>query len=177
MNLDDLVHFTMKEWTRMSLQPHTSEVERAKSQLKSSLLLSLDGTTAIAEDIGRQMITIGKRYTPKEIERAVNAVSVADVKRVAEKYLWDKDFAMAAHGRVYVPLGIGVRRGGRLKTKWRSGGTGRGTSPNSSSDFPRHLPLRFSSFFHPLCMNRADFTSEGLPSYDRLRSDMSSLTY
>jgi hypothetical protein len=117
MNLDDLVHFTMKEWTRMSLQPHTSEVERAKSQLKSSLLLSLDGTTAIAEDIGRQMITIGKRYTPKEIERAVNAVSVADVKRVAEKYLWDKDFAMAAHGRVYVPLGIGVRRGGRLKNE------------------------------------------------------------
>ncbi len=35
----------------MSLAPTTAEVERAKSQLKASLLLGLDGTTAIAEDV------------------------------------------------------------------------------------------------------------------------------
>ncbi|WVQ79722.1 mitochondrial-processing peptidase subunit beta [Cryptococcus sp. DSM 104549] len=99
MNLDDLVHFTLREWTRMSISPSTAEVERAKSQLKASLLLSLDGTTAIAEDIGRQMITTGKRYTPGEIEQYVDAVGVEDIKRVANKYLWDKDFALAAIGR------------------------------------------------------------------------------
>ena len=53
MNLDDTVHFTLREWTRMSLAPTTAEVERAKSQLKASLLLGLDGTTAIAEDASR----------------------------------------------------------------------------------------------------------------------------
>jgi predicted Zn-dependent peptidase len=37
----------------MSLAPTLAEVERAKSQLKASLLLSLDGTTAIAEDVGQ----------------------------------------------------------------------------------------------------------------------------
>ncbi|GMK59651.1 hypothetical protein CspeluHIS016_0802570 [Cutaneotrichosporon spelunceum] len=100
MNLDDLTHFIMKEWQRMSINPTTAEVERAKSQLKASLLLGLDGTTAIAEDIGRQTITTGKRFTPKEIERYVNAVGVDDIKRCAQKYLWDKDFAMAALGRV-----------------------------------------------------------------------------
>ncbi len=51
MNVDDTVHFTLKEWTRMSLAPTQAEVERAKSQLKASLLLGLDGTTAIAEDV------------------------------------------------------------------------------------------------------------------------------
>lgn len=51
MNVDDMVHFTLREWTRMSLAPTTVEVERAKSQLKASLLLGLDGTTAIAEDV------------------------------------------------------------------------------------------------------------------------------
>jgi processing peptidase subunit beta len=91
MNVDDLVHFTLKEWTRMSLAPTIGEVERAKSQLKASLLLSLDGTTAIAEDIGRQLVTTGKRYTPKEIERYVDAITPEDIKRVAQKYLWDKD--------------------------------------------------------------------------------------
>ncbi|XP_006463920.1 core subunit of the ubiquinol-cytochrome c reductase complex [Agaricus bisporus var. bisporus H97] len=100
MNLDDLVHFTLKEWTRMSTGATDVEVERAKSQLKASLLLSLDGTTAVAEDIGRQLVTSGKRLTPQQIETAVDAVSVDDIKRVASKYLWDKDFALAAVGSV-----------------------------------------------------------------------------
>ena len=41
--------------------------------------------------IGRQMITTGKRYTPKEIERYVDAVTPEEIQRVAQKYLWDKD--------------------------------------------------------------------------------------
>lgn len=91
MNMDDMAHFTLKEWTRMSIAPTEVEVERAKSQLKASLLLSLDGTTAIAEDIGRQLVTSGRRMTPKQVEFAVDSVTVDDIKRVAQKYLWDKD--------------------------------------------------------------------------------------
>ncbi|KAG8822447.1 hypothetical protein FRC19_005941 [Serendipita sp. 401] len=100
VNLDDMVHFTLKEWTRMSISPKESEVERAKSQLKATLLLSLDGTSAIAEDIGRQVVTSGRRFTPKQIENAIEAVTVEEIKRVARKYLWDKDIALAAYGRV-----------------------------------------------------------------------------
>jgi processing peptidase subunit beta len=100
MNLDDLVHFTLKEWTRMSMGPTSVEVERAKSQVKASLLLSLDGTTAVAEDIGRQLVTTGRRFTPQQIESAIDAVTVDDIKRVAQKYLWDKDIAMAAVGSI-----------------------------------------------------------------------------
>ena len=46
------------------------------------------------------MVTIGRRYTPKEVERYVDAVTPEDIKRVAQKYLWDKDFALSAIGRV-----------------------------------------------------------------------------
>ena len=91
VNLDDLVHFTLREWTRMSTAPTEAEVERAKSQLKATLLLGLDGTSAIAEDIGRQVVTSGRRFTPLQIENAVEAVNVDEIKRVARKYLWDKD--------------------------------------------------------------------------------------
>lgn len=76
------------------------QVARAKAQLKASLLLGLDGTTAVAEDIGRQIVTSGRRLAPQEIEAAVDSVSVGDVMRVAKKYLWDKDIAVAAVGRV-----------------------------------------------------------------------------
>ena len=75
----------------MSIGPTEVEVERAKSQLKAGLLLGLDGTTAVAEDIGRQLVTSGRRMTPEQIENAVNAVTVDEIKRVAQKYLWDQD--------------------------------------------------------------------------------------
>lgn len=98
--IDDLVHFALKEWNRLSVSVSPIEIERAKSQLKASLLLSLDGTTAVAEDIGRQIVTTGRRQTPQEVERSVNAVSVDDVKAWAQKYLWDKDVAIAALGPI-----------------------------------------------------------------------------
>ncbi|KAF8260981.1 Metalloenzyme, LuxS/M16 peptidase-like protein [Lactarius quietus] len=99
-NLDDLMHFTLREWTRMSIAPSTGEVERAKSQLKASLLLGLDGTTAIAEDIGRQLVTSGQRVSPRQIENAIDGVTPEEIKRVAQKYLWDKDIALAALGSI-----------------------------------------------------------------------------
>ncbi|KIP04244.1 hypothetical protein PHLGIDRAFT_129642 [Phlebiopsis gigantea 11061_1 CR5-6] len=100
VNVDDLMHFTLREWTRMAIAPTDTEVERAKSQLKASLLLTLDGTTAIAEDVGRQLVTTGRRMTPQQIEFAVDAVSTEDIQRVAKKYIWDKDFALAAVGPI-----------------------------------------------------------------------------
>jgi len=98
--LDDLVHFTLKQWNRLSVDVSDAEVERAKSQLKASLLLSLDGSTASAEDIGRQLVTTGRRETPEEVERAVDSVSTKDVRAFAQKYLWDRDIAIAALGRI-----------------------------------------------------------------------------
>lgn len=99
-SIDDLVHFALKEWNRLSVSVSETEIERAKAQLKASLLLSLDNSTAIAEDIGRQIITTGRRASPQEVERAVDAVTVKDVNAWAQKQLWDKDIAIAAIGPI-----------------------------------------------------------------------------
>ncbi|KAF3120848.1 hypothetical protein TWF569_002898, partial [Orbilia oligospora] len=88
------------EWTRLATSVDESEVERAKAQLKASLLLSLDGTTAIAEDIGRQLVTTGRRMTPGEVERVVGAITPKDVMKFAEKHIWDQDIAISAFGSV-----------------------------------------------------------------------------
>jgi len=77
-----------------------AEVERAKAQLKASLLLSLDGTTAVAEDIGRQLVTTGRRMSPEEVERVVGAITEKNVMDFARRRLWDQDVAVSAFGSI-----------------------------------------------------------------------------
>ncbi|KAJ2492471.1 Mitochondrial-processing peptidase subunit beta [Coemansia sp. RSA 2050] len=99
-NLDDLVHFTLKEWARLSTSVTEAEVERAKQQLKASLLLNLDGTTAVAEDIGRQILTHGKRMEPAEVAAAVDAIDASAVRKVAYERLWDQEVAAVGVGSI-----------------------------------------------------------------------------
>lgn len=98
--IDDLVHFALREWSRLSISVSDAEVERAKAQLKASILLSLDGTTAIAEDIGRQIVTTGRRADPVEIERVIGRIGAKDVMAFAQKKLWDQDIAISAVGSI-----------------------------------------------------------------------------
>lgn len=62
------------------------------------------------------MVTTGKRFTPKEIERAIDVITPADIQRVAKTYLWDQDFALAAVGRVESLLDYNRIRAGEY---WR----------------------------------------------------------
>jgi mitochondrial-processing peptidase subunit beta len=98
--LDDLVHFAIREWMRLCRNVTPAEVERAKAQLKASILLSLDGTTAVAEDIGRQLVTTGRRMTPGEIERKIDAITEKDVMDFGQRKLWDQDIAISAVGAI-----------------------------------------------------------------------------
>ncbi|KAL4937312.1 hypothetical protein BDV06DRAFT_215984 [Aspergillus oleicola] len=98
--LDDLIHFALREWSRLSFNVTAAEVERAKAQLKASILLSLDGTTAVAEDIGRQIITTGRRLSPEDIERTIGQITEKDVMDFANRKLWDQDIAMSAVGSI-----------------------------------------------------------------------------
>ena len=99
-SVDDLVHFALREWSRLSVNVTQAEVERAKAQLKASILLSLDGTTAVAEDIGRQIVTTGRRMSPGEIERIIDAITEKDVMDFANRKLWDQDIAISAVGSI-----------------------------------------------------------------------------
>ncbi|KAK7205214.1 mitochondrial processing peptidase beta subunit [Myxozyma melibiosi] len=100
MGIDDLVYCAIKEWRRIATSVTEAEVERAKAKLKANLLLSLDNTTAIAEDVGRQLVTTGRVISAAEIERIVDAITVKDVQNFGQKYLWDKDIAIAAYGPI-----------------------------------------------------------------------------
>jgi processing peptidase subunit beta len=99
-DLDDLVYEIQQEWVRLCLKADEAEVLRAKQQLKSALLLALDGTTNVADDIGRQVLVYGKRYGWAELHAMVDAVDASLVRQVASEYLYDRCPAIAAIGPI-----------------------------------------------------------------------------
>merc|ERR1712217_899578 len=74
------------------------EVERGKRQLKTTLFGSLDSTTAIAEDIGRQLLVYGRRIPIAEFLLRLDAINATEVKRVAKKHLCDTSIAITGLG-------------------------------------------------------------------------------
>ena len=71
---------------------------RAKMQLKYNILQQMDGTSPTAEEIGRQMLTFGRRMNLAETFARIDAIEPADVARVSEAIIWDQEVAFAAMG-------------------------------------------------------------------------------
>lgn len=98
--LDDLAYAIMYEISKLSYRVSEADVTRARNQLKSSLLLHMDGTSPIAEDIGRQLLTYGRRIPFAELFARIDAVDSSTVKRVANRFIHDRDIAIAAMGPI-----------------------------------------------------------------------------
>ncbi|KAF9611857.1 hypothetical protein IFM89_036501 [Coptis chinensis] len=98
--LDDLAYAIMYEVSKLSYRVSEADVIRARNQLKSSLLLHIDGTSPVAEDIGRQLLTYGRRMPFTELFARIDAVDASTVKRVANRFIFDRDVAIAAMGPI-----------------------------------------------------------------------------
>ena len=61
------------------------EVQRAKNQLRSSLLMNLESRMVELEDLGRQVQVHGRKVTVKEMCAKIDALTVKDLRRVAQK--------------------------------------------------------------------------------------------
>ena len=61
----------------------TVEVNRAKNQLRSSLLMNLESRMVELEDLGRQVQVHGRKVGVKEMCAKIDALTIKDLKRVA----------------------------------------------------------------------------------------------
>lgn len=100
MKCEDMLFNVQSEWMRLCTMATETEVERAKNLLKTNMLLQLDGTTPICEDIGRQMLCYNRRIPIHELERRINSVTAENIRNVAMKYIYDRCPAIAAVGPV-----------------------------------------------------------------------------
>eukprot|EP00267_Zea_mays_P035356 XP_008671032.1 probable mitochondrial-processing peptidase subunit beta, mitochondrial [Zea mays] len=98
--LDDLAFAIMHEMSKLSYRVTEEDVIRARNQLKSSIQLHLDGSTAVVEDIGRQLLTYGRRIPTPELFARIDVVDASTVKRVANRFIFDQDVAIVAMGPI-----------------------------------------------------------------------------
>lgn len=99
--LDDLMWYVMNDLVRIVHGVSDEEIDRAKTNLKATMLMGLDGHTNVAEDIGRQLLTYGRRMTPAEIFTRIDAISGDDIMATAAKVINDQDHALAAVGGIH----------------------------------------------------------------------------
>merc|ERR1712083_826744 len=100
LNQEAMMFNIQNEWMRLATSVTDFEVNRAKNLLKTNMLLQLDGTTPICEDIGRQMLCYGRRMPQHELEARIDAVDAALVKETCYKYIYDRCPAIAAVGPI-----------------------------------------------------------------------------
>jgi len=100
LNQENMVYNIAHEWMRLCNNISDFEVDRAKNLLKTNMLLQLDGTTPICEDIGRQMLCYGRRMPQHELEARIDAVDAQLVKDTCFKYIYDRCPAVAAVGPI-----------------------------------------------------------------------------
>ncbi|XP_030063492.1 mitochondrial-processing peptidase subunit alpha [Microcaecilia unicolor] len=86
----EMVEIITREFILMAGAVGEVELERAKTQLKSMLMMNLESRPVIFEDVGRQVLATGTRKLPHELCDLISNVKSSDVKRVVTKMLRNK---------------------------------------------------------------------------------------
>ncbi|XP_014203295.1 mitochondrial-processing peptidase subunit beta [Copidosoma floridanum] len=100
LQCEDMVWNIQQEWMRICTSLTEKEVRRAKNILKTNMLLQLDGTTAICEDVGRQMLCYNRRIPLHELEARIDSVTAKTVQEAGMKYIYDHCPVVAGVGPI-----------------------------------------------------------------------------
>ncbi|CAF1163229.1 unnamed protein product [Rotaria sordida] len=100
MRIDDAMNAIQDEWCRIATACTDLEVTRAKNLLKTNMLLMLDGSTPICEDIGRQLLSYGRRIPLHELDTRIDAVDAKTVMAAMKQYVYNHCPAIAAVGPI-----------------------------------------------------------------------------
>lgn len=94
-----LLHVFCEHFARLATKEvDPVELSRARNMLKCNVLTHLESRLVLFEDIGRQVLTHGRRETPHEVCARIDAVTAEDLMRVARRCL-SKPPSIAAVGQ------------------------------------------------------------------------------
>lgn len=100
-HLDQVVDLSLQELRHAVREPVTSqELQLAKEQAVASVLLSLESSGSRVGALARQEIIHGRRFSPEEIIKRIQAVTAEDAQRVAQECFTTTTLALGALGNL-----------------------------------------------------------------------------
>lgn len=76
------------------------ELQRAKNQLKGNIVLGLESTSSRMNNIARQEIYYGGYFSPEEVMKEIDSITLQQVKELAEKIILKEYFSLTIYGPV-----------------------------------------------------------------------------
>lgn len=99
--LDEVLDISLEELRRIVEElVGEEELRLVKDQAISSTLLGLESSSARASTLARQEIIHGRRISPDEMIRRIDAVTAEDIQRIARTYLISDNLALGALGNL-----------------------------------------------------------------------------
>jgi predicted Zn-dependent peptidase len=99
--MDEVFDLALNELRRVVREPVTEdELQLAKQQATSSVLLSLESSSTRVGALARQEIMHGRRISPDEIIQSINAVTREDAQRVAQSCFTTDALSVGALGNL-----------------------------------------------------------------------------
>ncbi len=97
--LEEAVKTVLQEMKKLAETPVTDlELQQAKDHIRGKMTLSLENSSAVAEWYGKQWILKGEITTPAQRMEKLDAVTVADIQRVAQELFVGEKLRMAIIG-------------------------------------------------------------------------------
>jgi len=100
-HLNEVVDLSLQELRRIVRKSVTDdELKLAKEQAVSSILLGLESSSARAGTLARQEIIHGRRISPDEVIKRLEAVTPEEIQAVAREYFTTETLSLGALGNL-----------------------------------------------------------------------------
>jgi predicted Zn-dependent peptidase len=99
-NLTEVIDIVISELKRLQDTITEGELQRAKGQLKGNLMLALESTSSKMTNLARQEIYLGKHFSPQEIIKAVEDITLDEVRALAGELVNNSPLALTIYGPV-----------------------------------------------------------------------------
>jgi len=98
--MQDLAQITIDEMKRAAGDISLAELERGRAQMKAGLLMGLESPSSRAERLARMLQIWGRVPPLDEVVEKIDAVTLADLREIAERTIATAPAAMALYGPV-----------------------------------------------------------------------------
>jgi predicted Zn-dependent peptidase len=96
----ETIEILLREFRGLRDIVDNDELDRAREQIKGGLMLGLESTSRRMQNIANQEIYYGRHFSPEEIMRAIDAVTLSEARALFERLIEGKDFALTVLGPV-----------------------------------------------------------------------------